>query len=99
MRKCLFCLSALLVAIASYAQPDLPPVCNAWLPKILDNDVISKKDAQSVLKGDYGQSPVPNNKNYWVVFSDRDNNTVYSTSSGKNPCGSLNFNERVIISG
>lgn len=97
MKKWLLTIFCALMAISAVAQPALPPQCKVWLPKILDNDVISKKDAQTVLKSGYGQNPAPARKSYWVVFSDRDNNTLYSTSSGSSSCGSLKFNERVII--
>lgn len=99
MKKWLLVILSVMMTVASYAQPALPAQCKVWLPIALDNDVISKKDAQSVLKSGYGQSPAPaaSRKSYWIVFSDRDNNTVYSASDGKTSCGTLKFNERVII--
>ena len=98
MRKLIIAVLCLSVTIMMSAQPKLPGQCEVWLPKVIDKEVVSKKDAYTIAKKPYGQSPAPAQKSYWIVFSDRDNNTTYEQpKKGAAKCTELSFNERLII--
>lgn len=98
MKRSLIVSIVIFLSLVVKAQPELPVFCEVWLPKSLDKEVIKKKDAYAVLEKPYGQKPTPSQKNYWIVFSDRDNNVTYMTpKSGSAICTKLAFNERLII--
>lgn len=98
MKKSLIIFATTFLSLVVYAQPKLPDQCEVWLPKSIDKEVINKKDAYTVASKPYGQKPVPVEKNYWIVFSDRDNNTTYvEPKSGAASYTTLAFNERLII--
>ena len=75
----------------------LPKDVAVGLPDVLAKAIISEKDVASINTATaWGQSSAT--QNYWVVWSDRADNTTYkgpSSSSGK--IGQLNFNEQVRI--
>lgn len=86
----------------AYAQnaPQLPSQCKAFLPKALFNSVLSETETSALASSsNFGQSrnEEPNVKKYWEAYSDRNNNTVYTTPDGTTPCGELKFNEKVRI--
>lgn len=98
MRKLFFAVLCLSVVTRMMAQTKLPGQCEVWLPKAIDKEVVNKKDAYAVVKKPYGQTPAPAQKSYWIVFSDRDNNTTYEQpKKGAAKHGELYFNERLII--
>lgn len=98
MKKSLFLFSFVFLSLAANAQPKLPGQCEVWLPKSIDKEVINKKEAYAITKWPYGQTPAPSEKSYWIVFSDRDDNTAYvSPKKGADSCATLSFNERLII--
>lgn len=90
---------AVLCFAKAFSQvPDLPAQCEVWLPKSIDKEVINKKDAYALLRAPHGQSPVPAEKSYWIVFSDREQNPAYQAPrKGAEVCSTLRFNERLII--
>lgn len=93
-------IAAILISLSfvSLAQPKLPAQCEVWLPKAIDKEVVSKKDAYSVVSKPYGQSPAPSQKSYWKVVSDRSNNVTYNApKKGAQLCTTLEFNEQLII--
>ncbi len=98
MKKLLIVTFYFILSFQLFAQVKLPAKCEVWLPKKIDKGVISKADAYSVVNKPYGQNSTPREKNYWVVFSDRENNTTYeSPKEGAKVYSSLDFNERLII--
>lgn len=98
MKRSLIVSAIAFLSFVVNAQPKLPGQCEVWLPKSLDKEVINKKDAYAVSKKPYGQTPAPSEKSYWIVYSDRDNNTTYmAPRSGAAICTTLTFNERLII--
>ena len=76
---------------------ELPRQVSVGLPKVLTKKIISEKDVESLSSAnDWGQGD--KTSKFWVVWSDRADNTTYvgpSISSGK--MGHLNFNEQVRI--
>lgn len=86
----------------AYAQtaPQLPSQCKAFLPKTLFNSVLSETETSALAASSnfgQGKSEEPKVKKYWEAYSDRNNNTVYTTPDGTTPCGELKFNEKVRI--
>lgn len=66
-------------------------------PKVLLSPLVHIKDAQA-LSRDWGQTEKPNAYKHWVVYSDRSDNTAYSSpSSSASTVGALKFNEEVRI--
>lgn len=91
-----------LPSIPIMATPQLPNRCEAYRPRVLNNYTIKQSELDSHFSpkkkknlnwgqdGDTGQ--------YWEVFSDRSNNTVYENpTEGSASCGALDFNEKVRI--
>ena len=98
MKKLIVSFLVVMSSIMAIAQPKLPGQCEVWLPKSIDKEVIKKSDAVAILKKPYGQNLASGEKNYWVVFSDRDNNPAYNApKQGATQCATLSFNERLII--
>ena len=100
-RVLLFLIVASFFSVVSKAQnfPTLPDQVEVFFPKALQ-DITVKQSAIDELVADrnYGQGKPVSNKRHWVAFSDRSDNTLYSTSSNYSAtCGSLDFNEEVRI--
>lgn len=95
MRKTLLIIVTILTTFTVMAQ--LPLKVTVGLPRVLTKRMLNQKDVESLNSAnDWGQ----NNKSdrFWVVWSDRAENTTYnapSVSSGQK--GVLAFNERVRI--
>ena len=95
MRKTLLTIVTILTTFTVMAQ--LPLKVTVGLPRVLTKRMLNQKDVESLNSAnDWGQ----NNKSdrFWVVWSDRAENTTYnapSVSSGQK--GVLAFNERVRI--
>lgn len=77
-----------------------------FLPKVIRKSgsgvssltLLKEKDAEAIAKDSkFGQKPANKQASYWVVYSDRDDNAAYKTSSGKDVNTYLSFNQRVII--
>lgn len=81
------------------AQPSLPAKCEVFYPDILQSSaVLSEKDALALERSsDFGQSKTSRNAKFWVVFSDRDENTTYTTPGGSTKFSSLGFNQQLRI--
>lgn len=79
------------------ADTNLPGQCEAALPKILNQNLISEADVQKLMSsGDWGQSAKVDR--YWTVYSDRENNVTYkepNKTSGR--FEQLKFNQELRI--
>ncbi|MBP3425656.1 MAG: hypothetical protein J6K81_02920 [Rikenellaceae bacterium] len=97
MKKLITLTLLLATTLSALAVPKLPSKVEVGLPKKLSQIVLKESDALSIAKSsDFGQKD--KFERYWIVYSDRDNNTTYeepSTSAAK--CSSLKFNEKLII--
>jgi len=93
----LITLSVCCGAVAGFAQPSLPAKCHASLPNVLNQIILSEKDANKLANsGDFGQSNTVGK--YWIAYSDRADNKTYMEPSAKSsPCSALKFNETVRI--
>ena len=85
--------------LAVSAQPSLPGKCEVFYPDLLySTPVLSEELALEFERsGDYGQAMKPKNMTFWVVYSDRDDNTTYTASSGNTKFSSLTFGEKLRI--
>lgn len=84
-----------------YAQPELPSFCEAFRPAVLSGTqrslTVKQSDIDKFLKSsNYGQSG-RSTMEYWEVLSDRDKNPVYSSPSGYEIIGYLEWNQEVTI--
>lgn len=77
----------------------LPKRSEAFRPDMVVKGVFSETMAQSFPSKKYGQTPdqVSSGKNYWDVYSDRDNNVTYAAAKAKDAYSSLSFREKVRI--
>lgn len=89
---CLLC-----AVVALNAQPNLKGTVSVSKPAVLNRDILKESEIQALSQPPYGQSASKTGGNYWVVFSDREQNTVYSDVSGKSPVGELKFREKLRI--
>ena len=98
-RFVLLILTMFCVTSALFAQPRLPEKCRVFYPDVLLSSVVlSERDAAALeASSDYGQAKTTRNTTFWVVFSDREDNTTYTEPGGSVKFGSLMFNERVRI--
>lgn len=81
------------------AQPQLPAQVKAKLPEILSSSKLPKMDElqQELCNGSkWGQDKKAVQK-LWVVYSDRDDNTTYSSPDKSERFGELKFGEKVCI--
>lgn len=100
MRKIVLFASVLLFNFtASLADVKLPAKCEAFMPGILLENVLTETAVNKIAKSSkYGQDTSPREYKYWVVYSDRRNNPTYvgpSKESGKHK--ELDFNEKLRI--
>ena len=81
------------------AQTDLPDKCQAFYPEVLSKArILTEQKANALMKSsDFGQNKVPRDPGFWVVYSDRSNNTTYTSPGGGTPFSKLDFNEKVRI--
>ena len=89
--------SLLAAGSALMAQPRLGGTVSVAKPAAFDRDILKESDTRSILKPPYGQDGRKTGLSYWVVFSDRDNNTTYLKPDGKTPFGSLSIGEKLWI--
>lgn len=102
MKKILTIATAmLLLGISCIAQSitGVPKKCTAFKPDELEVSPIPESVTKRMGTGsDYGQSNyIGRSKNYWFVYSDRENNTTYTAPNSKVKYSSLDFNEQVRI--
>lgn len=95
--KKIFIMFLALLSMKCGAQTTLPGQCQVGLPKIINSELIRKKNVDQLMKmSDWGQSD--KTAHYWNVYSDREDNVTYNKpdkSSGR--FASLNFNEALRI--
>lgn len=86
--------------LGSSAQaPALPDMVKAKLPEILSTNSLPRmEELRRTFKenSDWGQNRRAKSQ-LWVVFSDRANNTTYTTPEKTKKLGELNFGEKVCI--
>lgn len=89
----------LLLSVNAFSQiPELPKKCTAFKPAVLSNSLLSRSALDKLASSkDYGQAANQAEKNFWTVYSDRDENPVYTAPGSTTKCGTLSFNERVTI--
>lgn len=91
-------IGSLLCSVSAKADTNLPAKVEVFKPSIVLQKLIYDQEVRELRPGsDWGQRKTPREKKHWVVYSDRDNNTTYTTPGGSTPFGKLDFNERVII--
>ena len=102
MKKVL--LLSFLIACATYSFADFftekrPKVCNVVKPSVLNKSLLRQSDIDHLLASpDYCQSESANSdKRFWIVYSDRDMNFTYTTSSGSIIEDTLYMNEKLRI--
>ncbi len=98
MKRVLLTFTFVLMTIAALAQPKLPSKCKVWRPQELTRSLFSEKVAGQATSeaSAYGQSV--NTKVFWTVYSDRADNTTYTSPSISSPkFSALEFNEELRI--
>ena len=64
----------------------------------MSSSVLKESNLNELMKSsDFGQKKDVRDKRFWVVYSDRDDNTTYAAPDGSSKFKSLMFNERVRI--
>ena len=88
----IFALSAL-----SFFAQTLPNKCLVSKPSVHVTKMLREVDVEQLLSSpDYCQSE-SRNKMFWIVYSDRDNNVAYTTSTGSTPACTLAINEKLRV--
>ena len=102
MRKISLTLLFIWGVVVAFADVKLPLKCEAFMPLALyQSSVLLEADANKIVSSTtFGQNTPPSNGayKYWVVYSDRRDNTTYvgpNKTSGKHT--ELDFNEKVRI--
>ena len=94
---------ALGMAIPSHAQitTTLPKKCEAFRPDVLYSAMLTDTDVRKLSQSrDFGQRSSArgeNGKEYWIVYSDRDDNVAYAAPNSQKEVSRLHFNEKVRI--
>ena len=90
-----------LLAPVSYAQKlkNVPRKNDAYRPEMVTRPSISMSMVQLFPGKKYGQGSESGSftKDYWDVYSDRDNNQTFADPKGKDPYATLSFREKVRI--
>ena len=99
MKKIIILAVSILAAVtAAQAQPKLKGTVSVSKPSVLDRDIIKEADIAGIQRAPYGQDAVNASAGgYWVVFSDRKGNPVYSDASGRSKIGELKYGEKLRI--
>lgn len=98
MKRIIISIVCLLAAAATLcAQPKLKGTVSVSKPAVLDRDILKEADSKTVLKAPYGQDGSKTGGSYWVVFSDRRSNAVYSEPAAKTKIGELKYGEKLRI--
>lgn len=83
---------------AANISTPLPSKCEAFKPDALHGSIIFSDVAEKLARSsNFGQSSTRKSKEFWVVYSDRANNTTYVAPRSTTPYKSLAFNEKVKI--
>ena len=99
MKKILSLVSLIIVGISAInAQPTLPDKCKVFYPEVLLSSVVLTETKATALANsyDYDQKKTPRNTTFWVVYSDRDDNTTYVAPGGAK-YSTVSFNEQLRI--
>lgn len=103
MKRLISSLALALYGLSIAANPQLPENCTVFRPELLNSYTVKKTELDALVspnkkkQNTWGQDGA-NTGAYWVVFSDRSNNTTYELpSKGSLVCSKLDFNEKVII--
>ena len=99
MKRITLFILLLISGSALFAQPKMPSKCQVVYPEILQTStVLLERHARALEKSsDFGQSSASRNPKFWVVYSDREDNTTFTTPGGSTKFSSLKFNERLRI--
>ena len=85
-----------LCALSLFAQT-VPNKCLVSKPSVLVTKMLREADVEKLLSSpDYCQSE-SRNKMFWIVYSDRDNNVAYTTSTGSTSACTLAINEKLRV--
>lgn len=96
MKKFLVLASMMLsISLAATAQ-SMPKRCSAFKPNQLIKESIREADIQQLKSSDYGQTQKSTSK-HWIVYSDRENNQTYVSSTGNATKEKLKLNEKLRI--
>lgn len=94
----------LIIPVLANAQAkittQLPGKCTAFRPEVLYSSILKTADANRLASSkDYGQttSGRSRDKEYWIVYSDRDENPTYVAPGSTTVFSHLAFNEKVRI--
>lgn len=97
-RLCLFALF-LCSMLGLTAQTELPSKVKIKKPEILNKNLLKQseleKEFQPKVNSRWGQKKTINN--FWIVWSDRNNNITYTRPGGNEPFQTLDFGAQVII--
>lgn len=92
-----FSIFPLNINAANISTP-LPGKCIAFKPEALYSSILYTDVAKNIANSkDYGQRSTSRSKEFWVVYSDRSNNTTYTAPGSTTPYKKLDFNEKVKI--
>jgi len=80
-------------------QVKLPDKCGAFYPEMLNKSAVLSETTVSKLMAskNWGQGIAPRFKKFWIVYSDRENNTTWTEPGGSTKHSSLAFGEKVRI--
>lgn len=87
-------------SLSAQKLKNIPKRNDAYRPEMVTQQSISLAMAQAFPTKKYGQGQESGRgftKDYWDVYSDRDNNQTYAAPRAKDPYGTLNFREKVRI--
>lgn len=89
----------LIASVTSTFAQTLPDKCSVYKPSVLITRVLRQSDVDKLMKSpDYCQSESKNaRKEPWVVYSDRNDNIAYTTSSSNKVANKLQMNEKLRI--
>lgn len=101
MKKITILSLSILTSVICFGQTlsNTPKKCEAFKPDALYTPLLPLTTANKLAESsDFGQgSSSRSSKEYWVVYSDRANNTTYTAPQASTKFSSLEFNEQVRI--
>ncbi len=91
-------LTACICSAFSQITTPLPGKCTAFRPESLYSSILFTDVAEKLASSkDYGQSSTSKSKEYWIVYSDREDNPTYVAPGSTKVFKKLAFNEKVRI--
>ena len=98
------CFLLFLAGTKASSEPTLGTQCQVFRPEFLKKYIVKESELSKLTASgkkkkslSYGQDG-PKTGEFWYVYSDRSDNTTYeSPSVNSTKCGSLDFNEEVVI--